>query len=141
VVGASYSNSRSDVSSSPCQADARVSVAPTGEAARRRLAERAVLQAPAILRAEAISGLRRLLLAGELRLSRARTAIDQVRLLRVIAYPFEPFIERVWQLRSNLTVYDAWYAALAEWLDVPFVTADERLASISTARCEIEVIP
>lgn len=120
--------------------DALVSVAPTGEAARRRLAERAALQAPAILRAEAISGLRRMVLAGELGLSRARAAIEDVRALRVIAYPFEPFIDRVWELRSNLTVYDAWYVALAEWLSVSFVTADEGLESIPGARCAIEVI-
>jgi hypothetical protein len=51
--------------------------------------------------------------------------------VRTIRYPFEPFAHRVWELRDNLTVHDAWHVALAEWLGVEFVTADERLARAS----------
>ena len=67
----------------------------------------------------------------------AATALEQIRTVRTIQYPFEPFAHRVWELRNNLTVYDAWYVALAEWLGVEFVTADERLTGASGLRCAV----
>ncbi len=51
-------------------------------------------------------------------------------------YPFEPFLPRVWDLRENVTVHDAWYVALAEALHAPLVTADERLRA-DGPRCEV----
>jgi predicted nucleic acid-binding protein len=55
----------------------------------------------------------------------------------MIQYPFEPFSRRAWELRSNVTVYDAWYVALAEWLETDLLTADERLANARGPRCTI----
>ena len=55
--------------------------------------------------------------------------------------PFVPFASRVWQLRSNLTVYDAWYVALAEALDWPLITLDRRLSRAVGPRCEVIVPP
>jgi predicted nucleic acid-binding protein len=52
-----------------------------------------------------------------------------------IQYPFEPFIDRAWELRDNLTVYDAWCVALAERLGTDFVTADERIVGAPGPRC------
>ena len=49
----------------------------------------------------------------------------------------KPIRATVWELRDNLTVYDAWYVALAEWLGVEFITADERLAGASGLRCAV----
>lgn len=49
-------------------------------------------------------------------------------------------MERCWELRDNLTVYDAVYVALAEALEAPLVTADQKLANAPTTRCEIEVL-
>jgi predicted nucleic acid-binding protein len=49
----------------------------------------------------------------------------------------EAFSDRVWELRANLTVYDAWYVALAEWLATDLVTADGRLAQASGPRCAV----
>jgi predicted nucleic acid-binding protein len=43
----------------------------------------------------------------------------------------------VWALRANLTVYDAWYVALAEWLETDLVTADERLVTAAGTHCPI----
>jgi predicted nucleic acid-binding protein len=57
--------------------------------------------------------------------------------VQAVQYPFEPFLDRVWELRDNLTVYDGWYVALAESLDTSLVTADRRLARVSGPRCPV----
>jgi hypothetical protein len=56
-------------------------------------------------------------------------------------YPHAPFAPRVWELRGNLTPYDAVYVALAEALDCALVTADARLARAPGIRCAVEVLP
>ena len=120
--------------------DALVGVGAHGDVARALLRHEAVLQVPAIFGAEATSALRQLVLRGALSPIRAATAVEQIRSTRTIQFPFEPFSRRVWELRSNLTVYDAWYVALAEWLDTEFVTADERLANAVGPRCPIDLL-
>ena len=117
--------------------DALVSAGRPGELARAELRGRTVLQVPAIFAAEATSALRGLVRGGALSTLRAATALEQIRTVRTIQYPFEPFAHRVWELHDNLTVYDAWYVALAERLGVEFVTADELLAGASSPRCAI----
>jgi predicted nucleic acid-binding protein len=57
-----------------------------------------------------------------------------------VTYAFELFIDRIWALRDNLTVYDAWYVALAEALETELVTADHRLADAPGLRCPITVL-
>lgn len=52
-----------------------------------------------------------------------------------------PLLSRCWELRHNLTPYDASYVALAEALEIPLVTADLRLARASGARCVVETLP
>ncbi len=96
-----------------------------------------MIQAPAIVRAEAASALRGLVLRGHLGPAHAARALDQVCAVRAILYPFEPFAARVWELRGTLSVYDAWYVALAEWLDSELVTADARLARAAGPRCPV----
>jgi len=107
--------------------DALVGVGPHGDQARAELRGYSVLQVPASFGAEATSAVRALVLRGELSGIRAATAVEQIRVTRTIPYPFEPFSRRVWELRSNLTVYDAWYVALAEWLGTDLLTADAAL--------------
>ena len=117
--------------------DALVGVGVHGELARAYLRGVAVLEVPAIFGAEATSAVRMLVRRGELNSIRAATAIEQVRTVRTVQFPFEPFSRRVWELRSNLTVYDGWYVALAEWLGTELVTADQRLANAAGPRCPI----
>ena len=117
--------------------DALVSTGPPGQLARQELWGRAVLEVPAIFGAEVTSALRLLVLRHELSAVRAATARAQMRTTRTIQYPFEPFSDRVWELRANLTVYDAWYVALAEWLETDLVTADERLVRATGPRCVV----
>ncbi len=52
----------------------------------------------------------------------------------------EPLIGRIWELRSTISVYDAWYVALAERLSTSLVTTDRRLAGANGPRCEIELV-
>jgi predicted nucleic acid-binding protein len=117
--------------------DALVGLGPSGDLARAELRATAVLEVPAIFPAEAVSALRGLVRRGELSPIRASAALDQVRATRTIQYPFEPFAARVWELRDNLSVYDAWYVALAEQLGTDLVTADEGLASAPGPRCVV----
>jgi predicted nucleic acid-binding protein len=53
--------------------------------------------------------------------------------------PFEPFAERVWDLRGNITSYDAWYVAVAEALELPLATLDRRLSRASGPACRFRL--
>lgn len=117
--------------------DALVGSGAPGDLARAELRHHQSLAVPAIFGAEATSALRGLVQRGQLSLARAVTAVRQVRTARTVQYQFEPFADRVWELRSNLTVYDAWYVALAEWLGAELITADERLANAPGPRCVV----
>lgn len=92
------------------------------------------LAAPAILPAETSNILRHLERTGVL--SGPQAADAQRGMVRRIAlFPFEPFAERVWELRHNLNSYDAWYVALAEALGCPLVTIDYRLVRSPGTAC------
>ena len=108
-----------------------------GDAARSELRDRTVLEVPSIFAAEVVSAVRGLVRRGDLDQIRAVAAVEQTRTLRSIKYPIEPFLDRVWELRDNLSVYDAWYVALAEWLGTDLVTVDDRLANAAGPRCPI----
>lgn len=120
--------------------DALVTVGLPGQAARAELSRLTVLEVPGIFAAEAASVLRALVRRGELSAVRAARALDQIRALRTMQYPFEPFSARAWELRENVTIYDAWYVALAEWLGTELVTADERLTRAAGPRCQIRYV-
>ena len=53
--------------------------------------------------------------------------------------PFRPFAGRIWELRNNLTSYDAWYVAAAESLGAPMVSLDRRLAHAKGPKCAVLV--
>lgn len=95
------------------------------------------LAAPHLMPAEVANILRRAALGGELGSDTAALAHADVLDLRVSLFPYEPFAARVWELRENVTAYDAWYVALAEQLDSPLATLDQRLAGAAGPRCEI----
>ncbi len=78
-----------------------------------------------------------MVLRGELSPIFATEALEEVRAIRSIRYAFEPFSERVWELRENLSVYDAWYVALAEWLVTDLATTDQRLMRAPGPRCPV----
>lgn len=93
------------------------------------------LVAPHLILAEATNVLRRLEAAGRLSRLEAGAAARDLLLLDLELLPFAPFAERVWELRANITSYDAWYVAVAEAVDLPLATLDRRLARADGARC------
>ena len=99
------------------------------------------LAAPHLMLVEVANILRRAVLAGDLSSDVATLAHDDLVRLRVDLFAYEPHAQRVWQLRDNLTAYDAWYVALAEALNVPVVTLDRRLAVASGPTCSFRLPP
>lgn len=93
------------------------------------------LIAPHLALAEATNILRRLEMAGKLGRVEAGAAARDLLQLDLDLVPYAPFAERIWELRTNVTSYDAWYVAVAEQLDLPLATLDRRLAAASGPRC------
>lgn len=117
--------------------DALVVVGAAGDDAREVLRDRSLLHVPSIFAAEATSAIRSMRARGDLSPGQARGAVSKIKVVQTMQFPFEPFLDRAWELRDNLTVYDAWYVALAESLDTSLVTADLRLAQASGPRCPV----
>lgn len=107
---------------------------------RRRIWSAPELHVPGILKVEVTAALRGLLLGRKISGETAGVARRDLSWLEVTMHPFEPYADRVWELRNNATVYDAWYLAVAERMDMPLVTTDARLESVPGIRCEVEVI-
>lgn len=93
------------------------------------------LVAPALLHVEVSNILRRLEASGKLAEPVASLAFRDLLALPVEAVAFEPFAARIWELRPNVTGYDAWYVAVAEALGVPLATLDTRLSRAEGPRC------
>jgi predicted nucleic acid-binding protein len=86
------------------------------------------LHAPHLLDIEIAQVIRRYEAKGEIDDARGREALSDLADLPIQRYPHDLFLPRVWELRRNLTAYDAVYVALAEGLDAPLLTSDRRLA-------------
>jgi predicted nucleic acid-binding protein len=98
------------------------------------------LHVPHLLDVEVAQVLRRYALSGELDGRRGAEALENLADLPLHRYPHEPLMGRVWELRHNLTAYDAVYVALAEALEAPLVTKDRRLASAGGHAAAVEAI-
>jgi predicted nucleic acid-binding protein len=79
-------------------------------------------------------------LAGDLSARRFRTAIGDLGDLPIARHPTLPLMNRAYELRSNVTPYDAAYVALAEALRCELVTADARLAAAPGLRCDTRLV-
>ena len=87
------------------------------------------------------SGLRRRVAAQQLTADDGWTALDRWRRLGMTRYPVLALLDRVWELRDNLSAYDATYVALAEALNCAWLTADIRLSRAPGTRCPVTVVP
>jgi|SRR5690625_4173414 len=96
---------------------------------------------PHLIDSEVASALRRRVLADQISNHVGWSALDIWRRLAVTRYPIHGLLERVWQLRTNLSAYDAGYVALAEELGCPLLTADARLSRAPGIRCAVTVVP
>lgn len=94
------------------------------------------LAAPHLLPVEVANVLRRAVSAGEITDDVASMAHGDLVYLRVELVTYELVADRIWELRPNLTGYDAWYVAVAELLEAPLATLDQRLVSAPGPRCE-----
>jgi len=116
-----------------------------GTSAASRLDERffvegETLHAPHLLDVEVAQVLRRYALAGLFGAGRGVEALEDLADFPIARYPHEPFLSRIWELRHNVTAYDAAYLALAEALDAPLVTRDAKLASVTGHQARIELM-
>jgi predicted nucleic acid-binding protein len=93
------------------------------------------LHAPELVCAETTNILRRLERAKLISTSEANAAQDDLMQLNIELFSFEPFAERIWELRHNVTSYDAWYVAVAEALKLPLATLDEPLSRSNGVAC------
>jgi predicted nucleic acid-binding protein len=80
---------------------------------------------------EVLSALRRYSLRGELSDLETADALATLADLRALTYPLRELTRPIWELRFNLTTYDAAYLALARWLDVGLITLDAALAEVA----------
>ena len=114
---------------------------PAAEAIEMRLfGARETLHAPHLLDIEATQVIRRYAAVGEVDEERGRAALLDLGDFPLRRYPHGFLLPRVWELRKNLTAYDAVYVALAEILDAPLLTRDRRLAAAAGHHARIELI-
>lgn len=111
-----------------------------GRVARKRLTGGGDLVAPDLVDAETVSVLRRRWLAGDLTARRFSAAVDDLEDLEITRFPTLPLMRRAYELRANVTPYDAAYVALAEQLNCTLVTADARLTGAPGIRCTIDLV-
>jgi len=114
---------------------AAIDAGPDGAWAEGVLAQGGVVS-PHLVLVEATNILRRLERAATLTRLEATAAQRDLLRLDLTLVPFEPFADRVWELRGTVTAYDAWYVAVAEAFDVALATLDRRLARASGPTCE-----
>ena len=112
-----------------------------GDGAAREVLARERLQAPHLIDAEIASAARRLAAAGRVGAQDGARILDALGRLGMRRHAVFPLLARVWELRENLTAYDACYVALAEALGAPLLTADARLAGAAGIRCAVTVVP
>ena len=97
--------------------------------------------APDLVDVETVAVLRKRWLGGTISDRRFALALDDLGAIDVERYPALPLMRRAYQLRANVTAYDAAYVALAEILGCELLTGDQRLAGAPGPRCPIRVLP
>jgi predicted nucleic acid-binding protein len=111
-----------------------------GDAARDAIRQHGGASAPDLVDVATVAVLRKRWLAGTLPGHRFASAVRDLKELAIERYPTRQLVWRAYELRENITAYDAAYVALAEALDCPLVTADARLARSPGIRCEVELV-
>ena len=98
------------------------------------------LHAPHLLDVEAAHALRRYARDREVTEARAEALIQDLLLLRIFRHRHTSLLNRVWELRHQLTAYDAVYVALAEALDAPLLTCDAKIAAARGHRAMVDLV-
>ena len=111
-----------------------------GERVAARLREDDDLHVPHLAVVEVASVLRAWVRRGEIDSARAEGALEDLAVFPAERWPAEPLLARMWELRENLSAYDATYVALAEALGADVLSADARLGRAAVdagARCRV----
>lgn len=111
-----------------------------GQKARAALRRDPAWVAPEHLKIEVVSTIRGLLIGKKLAEDKAQNAVDRIPRLSVDYVPIDRLVPRIWQLRNNVSAYDAAYVALAEARQLKLVTADGRLARAALPYCTVELV-
>lgn len=119
---------------------ALLSIGGAGARARERLRQDPDLHVPHLLDVEVVAALRRRVHLGQTDADTAVEVLGDLADLAAIRWDHEPLLGRVWELRENVTSYDACYVVLAEMLDAVLVTSDVRLARAPGIRCAVDVL-
>lgn len=114
--------------------------APHAGQARRRLAADHDQAAPHIIDAEVLGIIRRDYMLGRLDRTAAQQAVEDLREWPGERFSHRALLERAWELRNVLRIWDALYVALAEAMDATLLTLDERLGRVQGLNCRIEVL-
>lgn len=91
-------------------------------------------------RTEVLAGTRGLLRRGKINSAEARHAVGWLQEVTVVTAPTAPLLDRMWEVRDNLSAYDAGYVAVAESYDLTLITADVRIQRAGVARCAVRVV-
>jgi predicted nucleic acid-binding protein len=106
----------------------------------RKIGESTRLHAPYLLDVEVAQVLRKHVAKGLLPASRGLAALEDFLQIPLLRYPHDLLLPRVWELRRNLTAYDAVYVALAEALDMRLLTCDANIAGAAGHKARVDVI-
>jgi len=111
-----------------------------GALARDHVGRSGDLHAPELVDVETVSSLRKRWLVGDITDDRFASALEDLEALELARFPALPLMRRAYELRANVTAYDAAYVALAEVLRCPLLTADARLARAPGLNCRVTVL-
>lgn len=111
-----------------------------GQRARAELRSAGEIAAPDLVDVETIAVLRKRWLAKTISARRFSSAVDDLEAVAIVRYPTLRFMRHAYELRGNVTAYDATYIALAEVLGCELLTGDARLANAAGTRCAIRVL-
>ncbi len=98
------------------------------------------MHVPHLVDVEIAHAIRRVTAIGNIGPKRGHDALADLVELPLRRYSHDVLLQRVWELRANVTAYDGMYVALAEILDAPLLTRDRRLAGASAHRARIELV-
>ena len=99
------------------------------------------LHAPHLIDLEVAQTIRRYVLGGAVDAERGRLALEHLVQLDLNRYFHQLFLPRIWEMRNNITAYEAAYVSLAEALEAPLLTCDKRLADSPGMRAAVEWMP
>lgn len=111
-----------------------------GDLARSEFRSADDVAAPDLVDVETVAVLRKRWIADSITARRFASAITDLESIGIVRYPTLPLMRRAYELRDNVTAYDAAYVALAETLECELLTGDGRLGDAPGPECSIRVL-